>query len=48
MADAASRSWLRTRVEKLIVEKKLIKGLTRAYSTVQVDPGKFLGRSAPA
>jgi hypothetical protein len=31
------KSWLRGRVEKA-----LIKGLTRAYSTVQVDPGKFL------
>lgn len=31
------RSWLRRRVEKA-----LMKGLTRAYSTVQVDPGKFL------
>ena len=37
MADADSKSWLRTRVEK-----SLIKGLTRAYSTVQVDQGKFL------
>jgi hypothetical protein len=37
MADAVSKSWLRTRVEKT-----LAKGLTRAYSTVQVDPGKFL------
>ena len=37
MAEAESKSWLRTRVEKT-----LIKGLTRAYSTVQVDPGKFL------
>jgi uncharacterized protein (DUF697 family) len=37
MADAAPKSWLRGRVEKT-----LIKGLTRAYSTVQVDPGKFL------
>src|ERR1700674_3554937 len=37
MADADSKSWLRTRVEKW-----LIKGLTRAYSTVQVDQGKFL------
>jgi hypothetical protein len=34
---ADSKSWLRTRVEKT-----LTKGLTRAYSTVQVDPGKFL------
>jgi EcsC protein family len=32
-----SKSWLRTRVEKT-----LIKGLTRAYSTVQVNPEKFL------
>jgi hypothetical protein len=32
-----SKSWLRTRVEKT-----LIKGMTRAYSTVQVDPEKFL------
>ncbi len=31
------KSWLRTRVEKA-----LIKGLTRAYSTVQVNPAKFL------
>lgn len=31
------RSWLRRRVEKA-----LMKGLTRAYSTVQVDPAKFL------
>jgi uncharacterized protein (DUF697 family) len=37
MADAESKSWLRGRVEKT-----LIKGLTRAYSTVQVDPEKFL------
>jgi hypothetical protein len=37
MAGAESKSWLRGRVEKA-----LIKGLTRAYSTVQVDPGKFL------
>ena len=37
MADAESKSWLRCRVEKT-----LIKGLTRAYSTVQVDPEKFL------
>jgi hypothetical protein len=36
MPDPA-KSWLRTRVEKT-----LIKGLTRAYSTVQVDPKKFL------
>src|SRR5271155_84905 len=37
MVDAESKSWLRRRVEKA-----LIKGLTRAYSTVQVDPAKFL------
>src|ERR1700719_389545 len=37
MSNAESKSWLRGRVEKT-----LIKGLTRAYSTVQVDPGKFL------
>jgi hypothetical protein len=37
MADAAPKSWLRGRVEKA-----LIKGLTRAYSTVQVNPEKFL------
>src|SRR6202451_417518 len=37
MANGESKSWLRARVEKT-----LIKGLTRAYSTVQVDPGKFL------
>jgi len=37
MPDAEPKSWLRGRVEKT-----LIKGLTRAYSTVQVDPGKFL------
>jgi hypothetical protein len=37
MGDGDSKSWLRTRVEK-----SLVKGLTRAYSTVQVDQGKFL------
>lgn len=37
MADEKSKSWLRGKAEKA-----LIKGLTRAYSTVQVDPGKFL------
>jgi hypothetical protein len=37
MADTESKSWLRGRVEKT-----LVKGLTRAYSTVQVDPNKFL------
>jgi hypothetical protein len=37
MADPQSRSWLRGRIENA-----LSKGLTRAYSTVQVDPDKFL------
>jgi hypothetical protein len=37
VADAESRSWLRARAEKAV-----IKGLTRAYSTVQVHPEKFL------
>src|SRR5271166_4722611 len=37
MANAQPKSWLRGRVEKT-----LVKGLTRAYSTVQVDPEKFL------
>lgn len=37
VTDAGTKSWLRARVEKT-----LSKGLTRAYSTVQVDPGKFL------
>jgi hypothetical protein len=37
MADDEPKSWLRRRVEKT-----LVKGLTRAYSTVQVDPDKFL------
>jgi hypothetical protein len=37
MSDGKSKSWLRTRVEKT-----LVKGLTRAYSTVQVNPDKFL------
>src|SRR5579872_2429080 len=37
MTEAVSKSWLRGRVEKT-----LIKALTRAYSTVQVDPAKFL------
>jgi hypothetical protein len=36
MGDAP-KSWLRLRAEKAVV-----KGLTRAYSTVQVDPQKFL------
>jgi uncharacterized protein (DUF697 family) len=34
---AARKSWLGRRVENA-----LVKGLTRAYSTVRVDPGKFL------
>ena len=37
MASGESRSWLRGRAEKA-----LVKGLTRAYSTVQVNPEKFL------
>src|SRR6202453_896804 len=37
MAGAESKSWLRLRAEKA-----LGKGLTRAYSTVQVDPERFL------
>jgi uncharacterized protein (DUF697 family) len=37
MAEAQAKSWLRARVEK-----SLTKGLTRAYSTVRVDPEKFL------
>ena len=37
MAEAGSKSWLRLRAEKA-----LVKGLTRAYSTVQVDPERFL------
>ena len=37
MADGKSKSWLRGRAEKA-----LTRGLTRAYSTVQVDPDKFL------
>ena len=37
MASEESKSWLRARVEK-----SLTKGLTRAYSTVRVDPEKFL------
>jgi hypothetical protein len=35
--ENSPKSWLRTRVEKT-----LVKGLSRAYSTVQVDPQKFL------
>jgi hypothetical protein len=37
MAGVDSKSWLRVRAEKA-----LVKGLTRAYSTVQVNPEKFL------
>jgi hypothetical protein len=37
MAEDAPKSWLRARIEKA-----LVKGLSRAYSTVQVDPGMFL------
>jgi hypothetical protein len=37
MAVGESKSWLRLRVEKAVV-----RGLTQAYSTVQVDPEKFL------
>ena len=35
--DEQRKSWLRQRVEGA-----LVKGMTRAYSTVQVDPAKFL------
>ncbi|MGB2605547.1 MAG: EcsC family protein [Candidatus Sulfotelmatobacter sp.] len=37
MADTQPKSWLRARVEK-----SLTRGLTSAYSTVRVDPDKFL------
>ncbi len=37
MANVESKSWFRGRVEKA-----LTKGLARAYSTVQVDPRRFL------
>ena len=37
MGDANSKSWLGGRIEKTV-----IKGLTRAYAKVQVDPTKFL------
>jgi hypothetical protein len=37
MADSEPKSWLRGRAEKA-----LSKGLTRVYSTVQVDPARFL------
>lgn len=37
MGDASSKSWLRGKVEHALTQ-----GLTRAYSTVQVDPNKFL------
>jgi hypothetical protein len=41
MAGAESKSWLRGKVESA-----LTKGLTRAYSTVQVDPARFQLRAA--
>jgi len=37
MAGSESKSWLRARAEKAV-----IKGLTRAYATVQVNPDRFL------
>lgn len=37
MAGDGTKSWLRLRAEKAVAQ-----GLTRAYSTVQVDPQKFL------
>src|ERR1700688_349772 len=37
MAAAGSKSWLRLRIEHAVAG-----GLTRAYSTVRVDPQKFL------
>jgi hypothetical protein len=37
MAAAGSKSWLRLRIEHAVA-----RGLTRAYSTVRVDPQKFL------
>jgi hypothetical protein len=37
MAVRESKSWLRLRAERAVAQ-----GLTRAYSTVQVDPQKFL------
>src|ERR1700723_1033422 len=37
MADSKSKSWLRGRIENALTQ-----GLTRAYSTVQVNPDKFL------
>src|ERR1700747_1526483 len=37
MGASGSKSWLLARAEK-----SLVKGLTKAYSTVQVDPRKFL------
>jgi hypothetical protein len=37
MVAVESKSWLRVRAQKA-----LVKGLTRAYSTVQVDPSRFL------
>src|SRR5579872_5855323 len=37
MAKSEPKSWLRRRVEK-----SLIRGFSRAYETVKVDPGHFL------
>jgi hypothetical protein len=37
VSETEPKSWLRTRVEKA-----LVKGLTKAYSKVQVDPQRFL------
>ena len=37
MAEKRQKSWLRGRVETALVH-----GLTRAYETVKVDPGRFL------
>lgn len=37
MAEAIRRSWLRQRVETALQN-----GLTRAYQTIKVDPGRFL------
>jgi uncharacterized protein (DUF697 family) len=37
MSETSTKSWLRRRVEKAVAN-----GLARAYSTVQVDPQRFL------
>ncbi len=37
MSDASSKPWIRRRIERAVA-----KGLTRAYSTVQIDPQRFL------